>query len=43
VIVTLLDRIGNWLRRAGVRKRLEQLSGGVLIALGVRLALDSSR
>ena len=43
VIVMLLDRISRWLRKATVRKRLEQLSGTVLIGLGVRLALDSSR
>lgn len=43
VITVLLDRISGWLRRGSVRKRLEQLSGVVLIGLGVRLALDSSR
>lgn len=43
VIVALLDRIVGVLRRATVRKRLEQVSGGVLIALGLRLALDSGR
>jgi threonine/homoserine/homoserine lactone efflux protein len=43
VIVMLLDRISRWLHKAVVRKRLEQLSGVVLIGLGARLALDSSR
>jgi threonine/homoserine/homoserine lactone efflux protein len=43
VIVVLLDRISRWLGKATVRKRLEQLSGVVLIGLGARLALDSSR
>lgn len=27
--------------RAGVRRRLEQVSGGVLLLLGARLALES--
>ncbi|TDQ04618.1 threonine/homoserine/homoserine lactone efflux protein [Labedaea rhizosphaerae] len=43
VVVVLLDRISRFLQRAKVRKRLEQVSGTVLIGLGVRLALDSSR
>ncbi|MCP2260591.1 Threonine/homoserine/homoserine lactone efflux protein [Streptoalloteichus tenebrarius] len=36
-----LGRMGRWLRRATVRRRLEQVSGTVLIGLGLRLALDS--
>lgn len=28
------------LSRAGARRRLEQVSGGVLLLLGLRLALD---
>ncbi|SHE77703.1 LysE family translocator [Streptoalloteichus hindustanus] len=36
-----LGRLGGWLRRAAVRRRLEQVSGAVLVGLGVRLALDS--
>ncbi|NGO68263.1 LysE family translocator [Streptomyces boncukensis] len=35
-----VGRLRKVLSRAGVRRRLEQVSGGVLLALGVRLALD---
>ncbi|MCT2590869.1 LysE family translocator [Streptomyces sp. N2-109] len=35
-----VGRLKRVLSRAGVRKRLEQISGGVLLALGLRLALD---
>jgi len=34
-------RLRGVLSRAGVRRRLEQLSGGVLVLLGARLALDA--
>ena len=34
-------RLRGVLSRAGVRRRLEQVSGGVLLLLGVRLALES--
>jgi threonine/homoserine/homoserine lactone efflux protein len=37
--VSLLGRIVGWLRRH--HRKLERLSGGVLIGLGVKLALDS--
>ncbi|HEV7628294.1 MAG TPA: LysE family translocator [Streptomyces sp.] len=38
--VWFVGRLRHVLSRAGVRRRLEQISGGVLLALGVRLALD---
>ena len=34
-------RAGGWFRRARVRRRFEALSGSVLIALGLRVALES--
>ncbi|ANZ36670.1 hypothetical protein BBK82_11930 [Lentzea guizhouensis] len=40
VIVTVLHTIRGWLGRPRVRTALEKLSGGVLLALGVRLVLD---
>ncbi|KAB1150087.1 LysE family translocator [Streptomyces luteolifulvus] len=39
--VWFVDRLGTVLSRSGVRRRLEQISGGVLLLLGVRLALES--
>ncbi|MDT0323143.1 LysE family translocator [Streptomyces millisiae] len=36
-----VGRLRRVLSRPGVRRRLEQVSGGVLIALGVRLAIES--
>jgi threonine/homoserine/homoserine lactone efflux protein len=41
VVVGVLHRVRGWLSRAGVRRVLERLSGVVLLALGVRLVLDS--
>lgn len=38
--VWCVGRLKRVLSRAGVRRRLEQVSGGVLLALGVRLALE---
>lgn len=38
--VWFVGRMRRVLSRAGVRRRLEQVSGGVLLALGVRLALQ---
>lgn len=35
-----VGRLRRLLSRSGVRKRLEQISGGVLLALGIRLALE---
>ncbi|SEQ26398.1 Threonine/homoserine/homoserine lactone efflux protein [Lentzea xinjiangensis] len=40
VIVSVLHTIRGWLGRPRVRAALEKLSGGVLLALGVRLVLD---
>lgn len=39
--VLLLTRISRWLVRPKVRRRLEQVSGTVLIGLGIKLALDA--
>jgi threonine/homoserine/homoserine lactone efflux protein len=39
--VWFVDRLRTVLSRSGVRRRLEQISGGVLLLLGVRLALES--
>jgi len=41
VIAATLHRLGRWIRRARVRRRLEQVSGSVLIALGIQVALTS--
>ena|SRR5437660_3893346 len=41
-IVLLMSRIVGWLRRAEVRRRLERISGVVLIGLGIRLLVESS-
>ncbi|WP_041819092.1 LysE family translocator [Streptomyces davaonensis] len=38
--VWFVGRMKSLLSRAGVRRRLEQVSGGVLLLLGVRMALD---
>lgn len=38
--VWFVGRMKTLLSRAGVRRRLEQVSGGVLLLLGVRMALD---
>lgn len=39
--VWFVGRMKTVLSRSGVRRRLEQVSGGVLLLLGVRMALDS--
>jgi threonine/homoserine/homoserine lactone efflux protein len=39
--VWFVGRMRTLLSRAGVRRRLEQVSGGVLLLLGVRLALEN--
>jgi len=39
--VWFVGRMRADLARAGVRRRLEQVSGGVLLFLGARLALES--
>ena len=40
-IVALLSRIIGWLKRTEVRRRLERISGVVLIGLGLKLAVVS--
>jgi threonine/homoserine/homoserine lactone efflux protein len=40
VLVWMVDRGVDWLRRPAVRRRLEQLTGLVLIGLGIRLATE---
>jgi ABC-type branched-subunit amino acid transport system permease subunit len=42
LIVVLLSKLLYWLKRAEIRHRLERVSGAVLIALGIRLALEST-
>ncbi|MFJ5215290.1 LysE family translocator [Streptomyces sp. NPDC088354] len=39
--VWFVDRLRSVLGRAAVRRRLELVSGGVLVALGVRMALEN--
>jgi threonine/homoserine/homoserine lactone efflux protein len=39
--VWFVGRMKTFLSRAGVRRRLEQVSGGVLLLLGARMALES--
>jgi threonine/homoserine/homoserine lactone efflux protein len=41
-IVLLLSKIIGRLKRTDIRRRLERVSGVVLIALGIRLAIESS-
>jgi len=41
-IVVLLSRIIGWLKRSEVRRRLERISGVVLIGLGIKLAVESA-
>jgi threonine/homoserine/homoserine lactone efflux protein len=40
-IVLLLSRILGWLKRTEIRRRLERISGAVLIGLGIKLAVES--
>ncbi|MBO8191494.1 LysE family translocator [Streptomyces oryzae] len=40
-LVALAGRVGGVLRRPSVRRRMEQISGAVLVGLGVRLAVDA--
>ncbi|MGW0882454.1 LysE family translocator [Streptomyces sp. NPDC002671] len=40
-LVWLAGRVGGVLRRQSVQRRMEQLSGLVLVGLGLRLAVDS--
>lgn len=43
LIASVLSRFTAWLRKAEIRRRLERLTGVVLIGLGVRLAFDTTR
>ncbi|WP_159842710.1 LysE family translocator [Nocardia sp. CY41] len=40
-VVLAADRAGAWLRRAGIRQRVERAIGAVLVALGLGLAADA--
>jgi threonine/homoserine/homoserine lactone efflux protein len=40
-VVLLAVRVGPWLSRASVRRRLERVLGGVLVALGVQVAAET--
>jgi len=40
LLAFLVARARGWLTRASVRRRFEQVTGAVLIALGLRLAID---
>ncbi|RDI52790.1 LysE family translocator [Nocardia mexicana] len=40
-VVLAADRAGNWLRRSGIRQRVERALAAVLIALGFGLAADA--
>ena len=39
--VLVVDRVGQWLRRPAVRRRLDQLTGMALVAFAIRLAGSS--
>jgi threonine/homoserine/homoserine lactone efflux protein len=38
--VLLLDRVSGWLRHSSVRRTIDSLTGTVLIALGIRVAIE---
>jgi threonine/homoserine/homoserine lactone efflux protein len=40
LLALLVARTRGWLTRSTVRRRFEQLTGAVLLALGLRLAID---
>jgi threonine/homoserine/homoserine lactone efflux protein len=40
-LVLAASRARRWLRRVGVRRRIERTLGTVLIALGLELAIDT--
>ncbi|MFF3227897.1 LysE family translocator [Nocardia suismassiliense] len=40
-IVLAADQAGSWLRRTGIRQRIERALGAILIALGLGLAADA--
>ncbi|TDB73819.1 LysE family translocator [Micromonospora sp. KC723] len=40
VLAALVGRASSWFRRSAVRRRLDAVSGTVLVGLGVRMAVD---
>ncbi|MFI7004334.1 LysE family translocator [Nocardia sp. NPDC050175] len=40
-LVLVADRAGSWLRRTGIRQRIERALGAILVALGLGLAVDA--
>ena len=42
LLVVAVGRAGRWLRRPAVKRRLEQVTGAVLLAFGVRLAVEGA-
>ncbi|MFD6161866.1 LysE family translocator [Nocardia sp. NPDC060256] len=40
-LVLAADRAGAWLRRTGIRQRIERALGAILVALGLGLAADA--
>lgn len=40
-VVLAADRAGSWLRRTGIRQRVERALGAILVALGLGLAADA--
>lgn len=40
-VVSAADRAGAWLRRSGIRQRVERALGAILVALGLGLAADA--
>jgi threonine/homoserine/homoserine lactone efflux protein len=40
-VVLAADRAGGWLRRTGIRQRVERALGAILVALGLGLAADA--
>jgi threonine/homoserine/homoserine lactone efflux protein len=40
-LAAAVGRAGAWFRRTHIRRRLEAVTGSVLIALGIRLAMDT--
>ncbi|MFE3698810.1 LysE family translocator, partial [Nocardia tengchongensis] len=40
-VVLAADRAGTWLRRTGIRRRMERTLAAILVALGLGLAADA--
>lgn len=43
LIAAAVQRAGRWLTRPAVRRRLDQVTGVVFVALGIRLAVEAQR